>query len=67
MALGTIDTTRDLTQYPHFRNGFDDRMQEIPVRRVGRVDEIAAACIYLAGAGFITGQVLHVNGGDAMF
>ena len=22
---------------------------------------------YLAGAGFITGQVLHVNGGDAMF
>jgi NAD(P)-dependent dehydrogenase (short-subunit alcohol dehydrogenase family) len=39
---------------------------EIPVRRVGRVDEIAAACTYLAGAGFITGQVLHVNGGDAM-
>jgi NAD(P)-dependent dehydrogenase (short-subunit alcohol dehydrogenase family) len=42
-------------------------MQEIPVRRIGRVDEIAAACTYLAGAGFVTGQVLHVNGGDAMF
>ena len=67
VAPGIIDTTRDLTQYPHFRNGYGDRMQEIPVRRIGRVDEIAAACTYLAGAGFVTGQVLHVNGGDAMF
>jgi hypothetical protein len=37
------------------------------VRRIERVDEIAAACTDLAGAGFITGQVLHVNGGDTMF
>jgi NAD(P)-dependent dehydrogenase (short-subunit alcohol dehydrogenase family) len=67
VAPGVIDTTRDLTQYPHFRNGYGDRVQEIPVRRVGHVDEIAAACTYLAGAGFVTGQVLHVNGGDALF
>ena len=43
VAPGIIDTTRDLTQYPHFRNGYGDRIQEIPVRRIGRVDEIAAA------------------------
>jgi 3-oxoacyl-[acyl-carrier protein] reductase len=67
VAPGVIDTTRDLTQYPHFRDGYGDRVQQIPVRRVGHVDEIAAACTYLAGAGFVTGQVLHVNGGDGLF
>jgi 3-oxoacyl-[acyl-carrier protein] reductase len=67
VAPGIIDTTRDLTQYPHFRDGYGDRILEIPVRRVGHVDEIAAACTYLAASGFVTGQVLHVNGGDALF
>jgi 3-oxoacyl-[acyl-carrier protein] reductase len=67
VAPGVIDTTRDLTQYPQFRDGYGDRVLEIPVRRVGHVDEIADACTYLAGAGFVTGQVLHINGGDALF
>jgi 3-oxoacyl-[acyl-carrier protein] reductase len=67
VAPGIIDTTRDLTQYPHFRDGYGDRVLEIPVRRIGHVDEIADACTYLAGAGFVTGQVLHINGGDALF
>jgi NAD(P)-dependent dehydrogenase (short-subunit alcohol dehydrogenase family) len=67
IAPGVIDTTRDLTQYPHFRDGYGAKIKEIPVRRVGQVDEIAAACLYLAGAGFVTGQVLHVNGGDGLF
>jgi 2,3-dihydroxy-2,3-dihydro-p-cumate dehydrogenase len=40
----------------------------IPLDRGGTVDEIAAATAYLAsdGAGFITGQVLSVNGGSSM-
>jgi 3-oxoacyl-[acyl-carrier protein] reductase len=67
VAPGVIDTTRDLTQYPHFRDGYGERVVEIPVRRVGHAHEIADACTYLAGAGFVTGQVLHVNGGDALF
>ncbi|HKD74844.1 MAG TPA: SDR family oxidoreductase [Ktedonobacterales bacterium] len=68
VSPGLIDTTRDWTQYPQFRNGYGERIKEIAVRRVGHVDEIAAACTYLAGdaAGFVTGQVLHVNGGDMM-
>jgi 3-oxoacyl-[acyl-carrier protein] reductase len=67
VAPGVIDTTRDLTQYPHFRNGYAERVKEIPVRRIGHVDEIAVACTYLADSGFVTGQVLHINGGDGLF
>ncbi|MEO0035536.1 MAG: hypothetical protein RLZZ501_1559 [Pseudomonadota bacterium] len=40
----------------------------IPLGRMGEVEEIAAAAIYLASAeaGYVTGQTLHVNGGMAM-
>ena len=33
------------------------------------VDDISNACLYLAGetGGFITGEVLHVNGGQFRF
>ncbi len=40
----------------------------IPSGRMGTVDDIANACVYLASdeAGYVTGQTLHVNGGMAM-
>ncbi|MEQ8321098.1 MAG: 3-oxoacyl-[acyl-carrier-protein] reductase [Rhodospirillales bacterium] len=40
----------------------------IPTGRLGNVDDIAAACVYLASdeASYVTGQTLHVNGGMAM-
>ena len=36
-----------------------------PVRRMGRPEDIAAACAFLVSeeAGYITGQILGVNGG----
>ncbi|WP_324699516.1 SDR family NAD(P)-dependent oxidoreductase [Novosphingobium aerophilum] len=39
--------------------------QHIPIPRPGTPEDIAAACEYLAsdGAGYVTGQVLAVNGG----
>ncbi|EAR52209.1 3-oxoacyl-(acyl-carrier protein) reductase [Oceanicola granulosus HTCC2516] len=42
---------------------------QIPMNRMGSPDEIAAATLYLASpeAGYVTGTVLHVNGGMAMF
>jgi NAD(P)-dependent dehydrogenase (short-subunit alcohol dehydrogenase family) len=40
----------------------------VPLRRLGRPDDVAGAVAYLAGddAGWVTGQVLGVNGGLAM-
>jgi 3-oxoacyl-[acyl-carrier protein] reductase len=37
----------------------------VPVARPGKLDEIAAACLYLGSeqAAFVTGQTLHVDGG----
>jgi 3-oxoacyl-[acyl-carrier protein] reductase len=37
----------------------------IPLGRLGRGEDVAAAVTFLAGAGggYITGQVIHINGG----
>lgn len=42
--------------------------QRIPMQRLGTVNDIAAAVVFLASqaAGYITGQTLHVNGGMYM-
>jgi 3-oxoacyl-[acyl-carrier protein] reductase len=42
---------------------------QIPLRRLGRPEEIASAAVFLAGpaATFITGQCLSPNGGAVMF
>ena len=43
-------------------------MEQIPAGRMGHVEEIAAAALYLSSekAGYVTGTTLHVNGGMAM-
>lgn len=43
----------------------EDHIARTPVRRVGRPEDIAAACAFFASeeAGYITGQILGVNGG----
>jgi 3-oxoacyl-[acyl-carrier protein] reductase len=42
--------------------------QEIPLRRIGRPEDIADAIVFLASAqaGWLTGQVLKVSGGHAL-
>jgi 3-oxoacyl-[acyl-carrier protein] reductase len=67
VAPGAIDTVRDWSQYTHQQK---DRLEkEIPVRRFGRVEEVAAACAFLCaeGGAFTSGQVIHVNGGHYMY
>jgi len=43
-------------------------LSKIPLGAMGSGEDIGAACVYLASreAGYVTGQVLHVNGGMAM-
>ena len=67
VAPGAIDTVRDWSQYKHQPR--EKIEAEIPLGRFGKVDEVAAACAFLAsdGGGFVSGQVLHVNGGHYMY
>ena len=43
-------------------------LEQVPVKRLGEAEEIAAAVAYLASlkAGYVTGETLHVNGGMYM-
>jgi len=48
-----------------FLGDIDQTIKATPVRRIGRPEDIAAACSFLVReeAGYITGQVIGVNGG----
>lgn len=69
IAPGIIETTRDPVHYPNFEKEYEARRQAMPVRRLGRTEDIAETCLYLCSeaGGFVTGQILHVNGGEFMF
>jgi NAD(P)-dependent dehydrogenase (short-subunit alcohol dehydrogenase family) len=43
----------------------DEHIARTPVRRVGQPEDIAATCAFLVSeeAGYITGQIIGVNGG----
>ena len=43
-------------------------LAQVPLGRLGAVEEVAAAVAFLAGAeaGYITGSTIHVNGGMYM-
>ncbi|HXY95310.1 MAG TPA: SDR family NAD(P)-dependent oxidoreductase [Acidimicrobiia bacterium] len=65
---GSIDTpmSRRSAEEGRFRGGtLDDVARTLPVRRIGRPEDIAAACAYLVSdeAGYVTGQIIGVNGG----
>lgn len=48
--------------------GIEALEKTMPVRRVGRPEDIAGACAYLVRdeAGYVTGQIVGVNGGRVM-
>lgn len=57
------DMTEELSQEQR-----DKLVEQVPLKRLGQVSDIAATVAFLAGAGagYITGATLHVNGGMHM-
>jgi len=64
VSPGSINTER-----PAHRSARVDPKGKIPLGRYGESEEIAACVRFLCGpgGGFITGQILHVSGGDFIF
>jgi 2-hydroxycyclohexanecarboxyl-CoA dehydrogenase len=63
---GFIDTPMLRSAEEHgFLGDVAEQIKRTPVRRIGRPEDIAAACAFLVSeeAGYITGQILGVNGG----
>lgn len=62
ISPGVIDTPMNADLLPE---DVDSLVEETPLGRIGMAEEVAEAICFLAGegAGFITGQVLPVNGG----
>ncbi|SAK51456.1 Short-chain dehydrogenase/reductase SDR [Caballeronia temeraria] len=62
VAPGPVQTPMldRLTQTSERKAAFLDT---VPLKRAGTPDEIAEAIVYVASAGFMTGEVLRVNGG----
>jgi 3-oxoacyl-[acyl-carrier protein] reductase len=66
---GYIDTERRYAEwYPEFRQappGSQDQLEKIPLRRLGRPEDIADACVFLASdaSAYVTGDTIRVMGG----
>jgi 3-oxoacyl-[acyl-carrier protein] reductase len=62
VAPGFIDTAMTQALPEKAREAL---LAQIPAGRLGQAEDVAAAVLFLAseGAGYITGQVIHVNGG----
>ncbi|HSV57199.1 MAG TPA: SDR family NAD(P)-dependent oxidoreductase [Magnetospirillaceae bacterium] len=65
VAPHAIETDMSAEWSPEKRRAI---LEAIPLRRMGTPREVADAVLYLAsdGAGFVTGQILNVNGGFLM-
>lgn len=64
IAPGFIET--DMTDATTTEADKEQRREAIPVGRLGQPDDIGQAAAYLRDASFVTGETLHVNGGQRM-
>jgi len=68
VAPGPIADTTGMAKLDAGRRG-EERAQSIPLRRYGRKQDIALACVYLnsSAANWITGDTLIVDGGNVLY
>ncbi len=66
VSPGSIDTSR---ANPEWYANSPPSSSGVPMGRQGHPDEIAATCLFLVSddGGYITGQTIHVNGGDGYY
>jgi 3-oxoacyl-[acyl-carrier protein] reductase len=66
IAPGGIET--DMSRSVMTEEYRNRRLQELPLRRFGGVDDVAYCAVFLAAdeAGYLTGQIIHPSGGWVM-
>lgn len=60
VSPGVIDTSMNSSLTPE---EMEDLIEQIPLGRLGYPEDVAAACLYLAEAEYVTGEILSVGGG----
>lgn len=68
VAPGPVDTELFRANHPHGSDAEQAALARIPLGRLGQPQDVAAAVAFLLGddAGFITGQILGVDGGGSI-
>ncbi|OBB27810.1 3-oxoacyl-ACP reductase [Mycolicibacterium peregrinum] len=59
VALGTIRTPMHAPETHEFLDALH------PIGHMGAIDDVVTAVLYLEQAGFVTGEILHVDGGQS--
>ena len=59
VSLGVIKTPM------HDPSEYDAMAAEHPLRRAGEIDDVVDGILYLERATFVTGETLHIDGGQA--
>lgn len=67
VSPGIVDTPAYAGMSPTERKRmFDALAARLPARRIGRPEDVAAAVISLMKNGYVTGSVVHVDGGHRL-
>jgi NAD(P)-dependent dehydrogenase (short-subunit alcohol dehydrogenase family) len=59
VSLGVIKTP------PHDESAYAGMGALHPLGRVGEIEDVAGGILYLESASFVTGEILHIDGGQS--